>query len=384
MRAVSILEVSSLAVDRVAPFLGTRPYLATGGLDDDASLTSRPVTFHERPSRADVTVQAGDVCFARMQGTEKVLEFDAGHADLILSTGFAVLRPKPDKLLSGFLRHWLHTRDFQDLKDRMCSGATQKALTNERMSQLTIPIAALEEQRRIVEVLDRAEALHATRRSALAQLATLKQSIFYEMFGDPVTNPKGSKVVRLADITTRITDGVHQKPTYTGSGVPFISVKDITTGKLTFDDCKFISPEDHQRFTKRCKPEYQDILYTKVGATYGRPAIVETDRPFSIYVSVCLIKPQKDVIDPYFLAAAMGSSAVKKQADSRVKGIGVPDLHLDQISGFLIPLPSMNEQRTFARRVSAVKDLDTTLCASLAKCDALLTSLQHRAFRGEL
>jgi type I restriction enzyme S subunit len=84
---------------------------------------------------------------------------------------------------------------------------------------------------------------------------------------------------------------------------------------------------------------------------------VETDREFSLYVSVCIIKPRKDLIDPHFLNAAMGTAAVKNQADRRIKGIGVPDLHLDQIQSFLIPLPSMSQQREFTRRVTAVEAL---------------------------
>jgi type I restriction enzyme S subunit len=204
------------------------------------------------------------------------------------------------------------------------------------------------------------------------------------MFGDPVSNTKKVKVVKLAEIASRITDGVHQKPNYTEWGVPFISVKDITTGKLIFDQCKFISVTDHERFTKRCKAERFDILYTKVGATYGRPAIVETDQEFSIYVSVCLIKPKKDLVDPYYLTAALGTAAVKNQADRRIKGIGVPDLHLDQIQSFLIPHPPIELQREFARCVSGVEKLKTAQCASLAEFDALFATLQHRAFKGDL
>lgn len=240
------------------------------------------------------------------------------------------------------------------------------------------------EQRRIAAVLDRADSLRAKRRAALAQLDTLTQSIFLDRFGDPTTNPKGMTIVRLSDVTTRITDGVHQKPDYTESGVPFISVKDITTGVLSFNDCKFISREDHNKFTKRCRPEKSDILYTKVGATYGRPALVDTEREFSIYVSVCLIKPQKKLVDPMFLCATLGTTAVKGQADKRIKGIGVPDLHLDQIQRFLIPLPSLSEQRDFARCVVAVGKAKATHRASLAELDALFAVLQHRAFRGEL
>jgi type I restriction enzyme S subunit len=247
-----------------------------------------------------------------------------------------------------------------------------------------ISLPPLAEQRRIADVLDRAEALRAKRRAALAQLDTLTQSIFLDLFGDPTRNPKGVKVVRLAEVSTRITDGVHLKPTYTESGVPFISVKDITSGKLLFDCCKYISIDDHKQFTKRWRAERLDILYTKVGATYGRPAIVETDREFSIYVSVCLIKPRKEIIDPYFLNAALATSALKNQADRRIKGIGVPDLHLDQIQNFLIPLPSMSEQKEFTRRVIAVERLKTANRASLAELDALFACLQHRAFGGHL
>jgi type I restriction enzyme, S subunit len=204
------------------------------------------------------------------------------------------------------------------------------------------------------------------------------------MFGDPVTNPKGIKVVRLSEITTRITDGVHQKPNYTENRVPFISVKNITTGSLKFEDCKFISLEDHLKSTKRCKAENLDILYAKVGATYGRPALVNTEQEFSLYVSVCLIKPNKKLVDPFFLNAALGTTALKSQADRKIKGIGVPDLHLDQIQSFLIPLPSIEEQQKFAQRVEAVEKLKATYRASLSQLQALFASLQHRAFRGEL
>ena len=301
----------------------------------------------------------------------------------ICSTDILPILPGSD-LDRRYLCYFLRQPSMVDYANSRAAGANLPRLSPSTLAGFQIPLPRLVEQRRIAAVLDQAEALRDKRRAALAQLDTLTQSIFLDLFGDPVSNPKGVKVVRLEDVATRITDGVHQKPNYTETGVPFISVKDITTGKLIFDQCKFISVEDHQLFTKRCKPERLDILYTKVGATYGRPAIVETDQEFSLYVSVCIIKPRKDIIDPYFLAAAMGTSAVKNQADRRIKGIGVPDLHLDQIQSFLIPLPAMSRQREFARRVSAVEKLKTTQRQSLAELDALFATLQNRAFKGEL
>jgi type I restriction enzyme S subunit len=232
--------------------------------------------------------------------------------------------------------------------------------------------------------MDEADELRKLRAQADLRTAALIPSLSHKMFGDPILNPKGCKVVRLEEVTARITDGVHLKPNYTTSGVPFISVKNITTGKLKFDDCKFISAEDHAKFTKRCKAEYLDILYTKVGATYGRPALVDTEAEFSIYVSVCLIKPNKSIIDPHFLEIALGTPAIKHQADRSIKGIGVPDLHLDQIRKFLLPLPPLAQQKEFARRVSEIRVMQTEQATSRQRLDDLFQSMLHRAFNGKL
>lgn len=322
--------------------------------------------------------QPGDIILGiRASIGEKVLS-DSVYC---LGRGVAGLRAKP-ALESRYLWHWL--TQINPYLASKAKGATFKQVNREDIGELEIVLPSLPEQQRIAAILDKADEIKTKRRTALAKLDSLSQAVFLEMFGDPVTNPKSVKVVRLSEITTRITDGVHQKPNYTESGVPFISVKDITTGTLKFEGCKYISHADHLKFTNRCKAEKHDILYTKVGATYGRPALVDTDLEFSLYVSVCLIKPQRKLVDPFFLNAALGTAALKSQADRRIKGIGVPDLHLDQIQKFLIPLPSMEEQREFARRIAAVEKLKTAHRAAMAELDVLFASLQHRAFRGEL
>ena len=342
-------------------------------------LRSDPVFKFCPPARDEVTAEPNDVIIAWDGANAGTSSF--GLSGVIGST-LAILRPKHKNIFTAYLGHFVRVKQ-QCLRER-CKGATVPHIDGRVLEELDIPLPPLPLQKRIAEVLDKADELRAKHRTALDKLDTLTQSIFLEMFGDPVTNPKEVKVVRLSEITTRITDGIHQKPNYTETGVPFISVKDITTGILKFGDCKFISLEDHQKFTKRCKAERSDILYTKVGATYGRPALVDTDREFSLYVSVCLIKPQKNLVDPFFLNAALGTAAIKNQADQRIKGIGVPDLHLDQIQNFLIPLPSIDEQRDFSRRIAAVEKLKASHRASLGKLNGLFVSLQDRAFKGEL
>ena len=301
----------------------------------------------------------------------------------ICSTDILPVLPGPN-LDRSFLCHFLRQPKMVDYANSRTAGANLPRLSPTALAQFHIHLPPFDEQRRIAAILDKVDAIRRKRQESIRLTEEYLRSIFLEMFGDPVTNPKAVKVVQLSEITTKITDGVHQKPNYTETGVPFISVKDITTGTLKFENCKYVSLVDHQKFTKRCKAERNDILYTKVGATYGRPALVDTDQEFSLYVSVCLIKPQRELVDPFYLKAVLGTSAIKNQADKRIKGIGVPDLHLDQIQKFLIPLPSMKEQQEFARRVAAVENLKTSYTFSLDELNILSNSLTHRAFRGEL
>ena len=279
-----------------------------------------------------------------------------------------------------FLYHYFGQRGFNDV----ISGSAQPQITRENLSKVEVPKINLATQQKIAAILDQADAIIQNNRAIVQKYDALTQSLFLDMFGDPVKNEKGYKIVKLIDVSTKITDGVHAKPEYTESGVPFISVKDITTGSLTFENCKFISNEAHQKYYKRCNPEYDDILYTKVGATYGRPAIVDVKDEFSLYVSVALIKPNRELINPKYLKDALGNPAIKRQADKAIKGIGVPDLHLNMIKEFLLPLPTLEEQNEFESRVIAIEAQKQQAQLELAKSEELFQSLLQRAFNGEL
>lgn len=383
MRVVPLLEVAPFAAARVGPFHGTRPYLATGGLDDDASLMPEPVTYEERPSRADLTVQPGDVCFARMQGTEKILEFDADHADLILSTGFAVLRPMPDKLYPRFLRHWLRTREFQSSKDQLCSGATQKAITNEKIEQLTIPLPRIDEQRRIAEILDRAEALRTKRRAAIAQLDILTQAIFLDLFGDPTMNPKGWPMLPFGEVCEsrlgKMLDqkqqtGKHLRPYLRNANVQWFHFDLTTVFKMDFD----ASAREAFRL------QNGDLLICE-GGEPGRAAIWRGQLAECYYQKALhRARPKKILANPEYLAWLLFFLSNWGGLGDHVTSATIAHLTGEKLKAMRIPLPPLDLQREFARRVAAVDKLKAAHRASLAEMDALFASLQHRAFRGEL
>ena len=267
---------------------------------------------------------------------------------------------------------------------RMGVGGAQPNISAGLIKNLQFPLPPLAEQQKIAAILDAADQLRQKDQQLIDHYTQLSQSLFLQMFGDPVTNSNKYEVVTLGDATSKITDGVHAKPDYTESGIPFISVKDVTTGVLLFDKCKFISEEAHAKYFKRCNPELGDIIYTKVGATYGRAAIVDVSFEFSLYVSVALIKPIRTLINPVYLKEAMVNPAVKRQADKSIKGIGVPDLHLNMIKKFRIPLPPMELQNQFAQHIEKIEQQKQQAQASLEKSQALFNSLLQRAFKGEL
>ena len=252
------------------------------------------------------------------------------------------------------------------------------------ISNMDIYLPNLDTQQKIAEVLDKAQVLIDKRKEQIEALDELVKSRFIEMFGELKTNENNFEIVDLEELTTKITDGVHSKPEYTSEGIPFISVKDINKGKLNFSECKYISKEAHEKYIKRCHPEVGDILYTKVGATYGIPAIVDIYKEFSLYVSVALLKLKKDYVNPVYMKEALRSIDIKRQADRKVKGIGVPDLHLVEIKKFKIFNPPIELQNQFADFANQVDKLKSQMETSLKELEDNFNSLMQKAFKGEL
>jgi len=148
----------------------------------------------------------------------------------------------------------------------------------------------------------------------------------------------------LSKLTNKITDGTHFTPTYTDSGIKFISVKDINDFKINFNKTKFISKEEHTKLIKRCNPETNDILLTKIGSI-GRIAFVdESYEEFSLFVSVALLKPKHNLIKYKYLGYLLTFEIISQQIKRVLKGIGVNDFHLEDIKKLKIPLPPKETQ----------------------------------------
>ena len=158
---------------------------------------------------------------------------------------------------------------------------------------------------------------------------------------------------RLGDILLKLTDGTHSTPKYTESGIPFISVKDVSSGKLDFSNCKHISEKEHTELYDRCNPEIGDILLTKVGTT-GIPIIVDTDLPFSLFVSVALLKFNQELLYNKYLLYMINSPLVQKQAAENTKGVGNKNWVMRDIANTRIVIPPIEEQHRIVAKIEEI------------------------------
>jgi type I restriction enzyme S subunit len=261
-------------------------------------------------------------------------------------------------------------------------------LDRKSVHKLEIPLPPLDEQRRIVATLDeRMAAIDRARAAAEAQLEAaqaLPAAYLRQVFNSE--EAKGWPEQTLNDVCYHITDGTHHTPTYTTSGVPFLSVKDVRETGISFDECQYISQEEHEQLVKRCKPEKGDVLYTKVGTT-GIAKAIDVDREFSIFVSVALLK-LKPAVSPEYIQKVLNSPLGRKQAEHLTQGMANRNLVIRDIKKIEIPVPPISEQERvtaiMTERHAKTQVVIQMLQDQLNTINALPGALLRQAFNGEL
>lgn len=172
--------------------------------------------------------------------------------------------------------------------------------------------------------------------------------------------PNGWEWKKLKNVCEKITDGTHQTPTYFDEGVIFLSSKNVTSGKIDWDNVKYIDTKQHIEMHKRVAPRLNDILLAKNGTT-GVAAMVDRDVIFDIYVSLAFLRPLNTIL-PNYLLHYINSPQAKNQFNGRLKGAGVPNLHLEEIREVEIPLPPLIEQERIVQKLdTAFQSLDEAI-----------------------
>jgi len=231
-------------------------------------------------------------------------------------------------------------------------------------------------QRRIAAILDQAETLRTQRRQALAQLNGLTQSLFLDMFGDPATNPKRWPIGHIRDLLESASYGTSEKSSTEGE-FPVLRMNNLTrSGELDLHDLKYMD----------LPLEILDRYLAKPGdVLVGKTAMVPADAPQLAYAGYLVRLRVNRSNEPVYLARFLNSAYAKRMLRGMCKSIvGMANINAKEIQAMKIALPPLPLQQTFATRIQAIEALKATHRAALAQLDALFSSLQQRAFAGEL
>jgi len=271
------------------------------------------------------------------------------------------------RLYSRYLVHRLMADYFSGRLADYYTGATIKHLTGQDLNRYRFPLPPLADQRRIAAILDKADALRAQRRAALAKLDTLTQSIFLDMFGDPATNPKGWPVKRIEDITEcldRLRRPVTESDRKLGN-VPYYGANGqqgwIDTA--LFDEPLVLVAEDGGYFDEP-----------------GRGVAYRIDGPAWVNNHAHILRAISMSVETEFLHRALRHFNFLPF----ISGTTRAKLTQGQLNAVRLFVPPLVLQREFSTRIARVQRITMALASSADQLDDLFTSLQHRAFRGDL
>ncbi len=268
-------------------------------------------------------------------------------------------------------------------------GSTHQTIYMPTVARFQVLLPPVKEQQRIVEILDKADALRAKRRAALAQLDTLTQSIFLDMFGDPATNPKGwPEETRFGDVA-EIVSGVTKGRRLNGQKareIPYVAVVIVQDRALDLSTLKSIEATEAE--IDRYGLRKDDLLLTEGGDSdkLGRGTLWNDELPECIHQNhIFRVRLKTNRLHPLFLNWLVGSRRGKNYfLRSAKQTTGIASINMTQLRGFPLLVPPIELQRSFAARAADVSRVKGDAAASMAEMETLFTSLQHRAFRGEL
>ncbi|WP_207707340.1 restriction endonuclease subunit S [Crassaminicella thermophila] len=310
-----------------------------------------------------------------------------------LNQRVACLRIKNKAVDFKFLYYYLNSDQFENLCIENSKGIAQKNLSTVFLKNVLIPLPALETQKKIVEVLDKAQELIDLRKKQIELLDELIQSIFYDMFGDPVTNPKGWDVRKLKDISTKIINGTTPKggkQVYVEDGIVFLRSQNVWKNRLLLDDVAYIDNETHTKMAKSSL-KYKDILMTKTGrintenSSLGRAAMfLGEDDSANINGHVYLIRLQKNIIHEFVLFILTTNEYREYIRSVCVGGIDKRQINKEHLQNFPIILPPIELQNQFAEMLQKIEEQKQLMQQSLIEMENNFNCLVQRAFKGEL
>ncbi|MFF0254865.1 restriction endonuclease subunit S [Micromonospora zamorensis] len=339
---------------------------------------------YSRDRSGYTVVEPGEFAYA----TIHLDEGSVGIADTrcLISPMYTVFRLMSADVHAPYLLRYLKSQRALAEYSRLGKGSVhrRKSISLDALGNLQVPLPPISEQRRIVEALDRVDELRAKRQEAFSRLSELIQSIFLDMFGDPLANPKNWPLATVGEHLIFQQYGPRfYNEAYSKSGVPIVRITDLDPlGHLDFSSMPKMDVAGDIRRKFALRPG--DLIFARTGATVGKLALIREGDPECIAGAYFIRMRFDDHILPEYAAALLRAKSVQaiiwagsqQSAQQNFSGPGLRALPL--------PTPPISAQQEFARKAAAVAALKESHQTSVAEFDTLFASMQNRAFRGLL
>ncbi len=385
MSGIQRVPIHSLVLEgRHAPRQTPQPYVWNLNLDqiesDTGKVLSKQMVSVEELGSSTHPFESGTVLYSKLRPyLNKVVVADA---DGVATTELVPLRCHPDKLLPQYLAYFLRSAEFLSFANTVVAGAKMPRMVMGEFWNYKIPLPPLPEQRRIAAILDKADALRAKRRKVLAQLDELETSCFERL--SIQIKSAGLSPIPLGDVVERVTVG-HVGPTseyFCGQGIPFLRTGNVGKRYIDATDIKYIAPEFHKKI-KKSALKTGDVLVSRVISDEVRCGVVPPELDGANCANVIVIRPSDSVSGTY-LSFLIRCQESQKAFLQRQVGSAQSVVNTKVLQEWPIVVPSKALQDEFERQVSEIESLRKIQHKSMEDVSALVYSLQHRAFRGEL
>lgn len=338
----------------------------------------------------DYLLQNGDILMSHINSEKhlgKVAIYENINKSIIHGMNLLCLRPNKEIIYPKYVYYYFNNDDFKRQLPKITKkSVNQASFSVNDLKNLKIKITDLDTQIKIVNVLNKSQELIIKKRKQVQELDKLVKSRFVEMFGNPVTNPKGWKFDKLENITYKITDGKHGDcQNEENSGYYFISAKDINNRKIYTDNARQITKSDFEETNKRTMLQVDDIVIVNTGATIGKTAIVKQEdvsKNLTFQKSVAIVTVNKNLLISDFLEQHIIFDRERIYANA--SGSAQKNWLLSQMRSYKVIIPPLELQNQFADFVKQVDKLKFEMEKSLKELEDNFNSLMKKAFKGEL
>jgi len=317
----------------------------------------------------------------------------------------AILRsPTADK---HWLMYMINSHVIRRQIESLSAGTTRTRISRKLFGRVLFPTPSISDQKRIADILQAIDRAIAHTEALIEKYHQIKAGLMHDLFTRGIgadgklrptreeapelyqesaigSIPREWGIKPLAELTSKIVDGVHHTPDYVDHGIPFVTVKNLTgSSSIDFENLNYIDEKTHRMCYSRADPRPGDVLVTKDG-TLGTCRIVREDMPeFSIFVSVALIRVTEE-LTPKWLHFFFDSGSYLKQLGYLSSGTGLKHIHLEHFKKFQIALPKKNEQQQINKRVQIVEDKLSSEKNTLSKLIAEKAGLMHDLLTGKV